>query len=148
MYPATRAATAVTHKFGRTLTGDAPKFISLWRASIVQPVGNASASFCVHNGVISMGHQHPPRPANTLLAITPNPMTWPSVRPKLPSNIPSAAASDPYTSNTSTTIGRLGLQRTWNNTVPAIIANAIWITPNDIRAPHFPSTTAPLDMGD
>ena len=44
---------------------------------------------------VSIGHQQPPKPASRLLASTPIPITWPSVRPKLPSSIPSAAASAP-----------------------------------------------------
>ena len=40
------------------------KLMSLCNASIVQPVGMKFCSPCIHGGVTSIGHQHPPSAAS------------------------------------------------------------------------------------
>ena len=81
-------------KCGSMASGASPKLTSLCRASMAQPVGRKRLSFCAQRGVISMGHQQPPTMARTFDRITPRPMIWPSVLPRLPRIKPAAAASD------------------------------------------------------
>ena len=70
--------------WGSTLETGSPKLTSLWSASIAQPVGSHAASVCIQSGVISIGHQQPPRAASRLAAPTPIPPAWPCVRASTP----------------------------------------------------------------